>query len=119
MLFEPVRVTVTTDAAGAGTTTSDKKINGLVYAVQLVDGTFDDGVDVTCTIESPDYSIPVLVKANFNSDQIVYPRVLQALNTDGSDLTTHAIPGGVGFPKVVIASGGNVKTGSFIFHVME
>jgi hypothetical protein len=85
-------------------------------AVQLVDGTFDDGVDVTLTFEQDQISIPVLTKANFNTDQVVYPRVLTAQAEDGVALTERIPPLAIGYPKVVIAQGGNAKTGSFIFY---
>jgi hypothetical protein len=116
-----VKLPFTTDSSGAATVTHDitDPIFGLVYAVQLVDGTLDDGVDVTVTIEEGDLSIPVLVKADFNTDQMVYPRVLQALNTDGTALTTHTLPIAIGQPKVVIAQGGDVKSGAVILYFAE
>jgi len=92
---------------------------GTLYAVQLVDGDLSDGVDVTITAEHSDLSIPLLVKADFNTDQIAYPRVLEALNTDGTALGTHCEPLVFGRPKVVIASGGAVKTGAVILYVRE
>lgn len=112
------RINITTAADGTFTGYGDAAV-GLVYAVQLVDGTLDDGVDVTITSEHADLSIPILVKADFNTDQMVYPRVLQALNTDGSALTTHAFPLCFGRPKVVIAQGGNAKTGAVVLYLME
>jgi len=113
-----IRVPVTTDAAGDGSAQATQRTNGVIYAVQLVDGDFADGVDVTLTMEQADVSIPVLIKANFNTDQIVYPRAYAALGTDGSALTDVVLPISVGYPKVVIAQGGNVKSGSFIFYII-
>ncbi len=115
-----VSVSVTTDASGDGSTIqSTGAVLGLLYAVQLVDGNFDDGVDITLTAEQGDLSIPLLVKANFNSDQMVYPRVLEALNTDGTALSTHAMPIVVGPIKALIAQGGNVKSGTFRFYILD
>ncbi len=115
------KLPVTTDTAGAGTALADitSPVFGVVYAVQLVDGTFDDGVDVTVTIEQGDLSIPVLVKADWNTDQMVYPRVLQSLNTDGTALTTHTMPLAVGQPKVVIAQGGESKSGAVVLYIAD
>lgn len=113
-----IRLDVTVDASGDGNTTGNA-VMGTLYAVQLVDGTFDDGVDVTITAEQGDLSIPLLVKADFNSDQMVYPRVLQNLNTDGTALTTHCEPIVVGRPKAVVAAGGNAKSGSFILYIRD
>ncbi len=112
--MEIARLDLTTNAGGAATATDDKIVNGLLHAVQLVDGTFDDGVDLVLTCETPDLSIPLLTIANFNTDQMLYPRVLENLNTDGTALSTHAEPVVAGKIKAVIAQGGNAKTGSVI-----
>jgi hypothetical protein len=109
---------VTTDASGDGSATGSA-VFGTLYAMQLVDGTFDDGVDITVTTEQGDLSVSQLVKADFNTDSIYYPRVLQNLNTDGTALTTHCEPLVVGRVKVVVAQGGNVKSGSFIFYIRD
>lgn len=116
--MDMIRVPVTTDAAGAGTTQATQRTNGVLYAVQLIDGDFDNGVDVTLTFEQAEVSIPVLVKADFNTDQIVYPRAYAALGTDGSALTDIVLPISVGYPKAVVAQGGNVKSGTFIFYII-
>lgn len=113
-----VRIDVTTNTAGAATGYGESAV-GLVYAVQLVDGDLADGVDVTLTAEHADLSIPILVKADFNSDQMVYPRVLEALNTDGTALATHAMPVCFGRAKVVLAQGGAVKTGAVVLYLLE
>ena len=111
------KISFTTDGAGAATATSTQWTEpSKVYAVQLVDGDLVDGVDVTVTFEQGDLSIPVLAKLDFNTDQMVYPRVLQALNTDGTALTTHTQPLACGFAKVVIAAGGATKSGSVIIY---
>ena len=112
------RIDITTNSSGDGSG-FDTSALGILYAVQLVDGDFADGVDVTITSEQGDLSFPLLTQANFNTDQIVYPRVLQALNTDGTALATHTLPLVVGRPKVVVAQGGNTKSGSFIFYILD
>jgi len=117
MDYQIIRLDVTTNAGGAGTAVSTQRATGKAYAVQLVDGDFDNGVDVTLTVEQDGVSIPVLTKADFDTDQIVYPRVLEALNTDGTALTTHTEPLAFGYPKAVVAQGGNAKTGAFLFYI--
>ena len=114
----PIKIDVTTATDGSATAYGSS-CQGLVYAVQLVDGDLTDGVDVTLTVENENYSQPVLVQANFNTDQLVYPRVLEALNTDGSALATVCLPLVYGRPKVVIASGGSAKSGSVILYIMD
>lgn len=113
-----VRVELTTNTAGAATAFGESVI-GAVYAVQLIDGDFDDNVDVTITSEHESLSIPILVKANFNTDQMVYPRVLESLNTDGSALTTACEPLSYGRIKVVIAQGGAVKSGAVVVYLRD
>lgn len=109
-----VRLDLTTNAGGAASATDDKIIVGLLHAVQLEAGDFAAGVDLTLTCETPNLSIPLLTIADFNTDQMIYPRVLQNLNTNGSALTTHTEPVVAGKIKAVIAQGGNVKTGVVI-----
>lgn len=116
--MEIIRLDLTTNAGGAASVTDNRKINGLLHAVQLVDGTFDDGVDLTLTCETPDLSIPLLTIADFNTDQMQYPRVLETLNTNGAALTTHTPPIVAGQIKAVIAAGGNVKTGAVICFII-
>jgi hypothetical protein len=113
-----IALNVTTNSSGDGSTTGGSTL-GVLYAVQLVDGTFDDGVDITLTAEQGDLSVPLLVKADFNTDSIYYPRVLEAGNTDGAALTTYALPIVVGSPKALVAAGGNVKSGTFILYVID
>lgn len=115
-----VKLELTCDTGGAATATHDitDPVVGYVYAVQLIDGTFADGVDVTVTVEEGDLSIPVLTKADWNTDQMVYPRVLEALNTDGTALTTHSMPLAVGQPKAVIAQGGDSASGAVVLYIV-
>lgn len=114
--MEAIRIDLTTNAGGAATGTS-RRVNGILYAVQLVDGDLVDGVDLTLTCETPDFPIPLLTKADFNTDSIFYPRVLQNLNTDGTALTSHCEPLVVGEIKAVLAQGGDTKTGAVICYI--
>jgi hypothetical protein len=109
--LKPVELSFTTDGSGNATVTSAEAVIGQVYAVQLVDGDLADGVDITLTAEEGDLSIPILTKADWNTDQIIYPRVLEALNTDGTALTSHCMPLAIGNIKAVIAQGGAAKSG--------
>ena len=106
-----VDITVTTDTSGDGTTTHGSHVQGYLYAVQLIDGDLADGVDVDIDCVGPDLTYILMDKDNFNSDQMAYPRTLQHLDTDGSDLSTHGQHIVYGKPKVTVAAGGAVKTG--------
>lgn len=111
------KLDLTTDSAGAASVTSEDKYLGMLYAVQLIDGDLADGVDLTLTCEQGDLSIPLLTIADFNTDQMQYPRVLETLNTAGSALTTHTRPIVNGYLKAVLAQGGDVKTGAVIVYI--
>lgn len=118
--MKTIRLDVTTASDGSGTSSLVAVPGGgLLYAVQCVDGDFADGVDLTLTAEQGELSIALLTVANFNTDIIYYPRVLENLNTDGSALTTHDCPLVVGKVKAVVASGGATKSGSFILYIKE
>ena len=118
--MKAIRLDVTSDSDGDGTSNLEAVPGaGIVYAVQCIDGDFDDGVDLTLTAETGDLSVSILTAANFNSDRIYYPRVLENLNTDASELTTHTYPLAVGRLKAVVAQAGDTKTGAFIVYVSE
>lgn len=117
--MKKVRLDITTDGSGNATVQSeDKDLEGLLYAVQLIDGDFDDGVDLTLTSEDGNLANPLLTKADFNTDQMVYPRTLEHLNTTGGNLTTHTMPIVLGRLKAVIAQGGATKSGSVVAYII-
>lgn len=115
-----IRLDVTTDASGDGSSALVAVPGGgTLYAVQCVDGDFADGVDLTLTSETGELAIPLFVVADFNSDRMYYPRVLQNLSTDGTALTTHCEPVVFGRVKAVVAQGGATKTGAFLLYIRE
>ena len=116
-----VKLYGTTDGSGDLTVTDDTESLGGVFAVEWIDGDFADGVDLTLSYVSSDEGVSrnIFVVANANDDKIYYPRVLEHLDTDGSDLTTHTYPLVNGKLKMVVAQGGDTKTGGCIVHVME
>ena len=108
----------TTNTAGAATTLGPTVV-GKVFAIRYIPGSTDTGATVTVTSES-DSSFPLLVKATAGTSNVTfYPRVLVNGNTDGAALTgtaggDRALPIAHGQLKVVIASGGAVKTGNIV-----
>lgn len=113
-------ISLTTSSGGAATAYADPVPgNGFLYAIQLVDGNFDDGVDIAITAEEENLSIPLYTKADFNTDQMVYPRTPTAAVADGSALTNYAEPLVIGRIKAVIAQGGDTKTGSIVLYIRE
>lgn len=123
MKLNKMRINVTTAADGTGTGTGDRVVHGLLYAVQWVDGTFDDGVDGTLTIVS-EATTTALAKADFNTDSVYYPRDIVHASADGAALTgtsggDRCLPVLYGKPTLTIAQGGNAKTGGCIIHFLE
>ena len=118
-----IRLYGTTSAGGdltiGGTGSNFAEALGLLYAAQLVDGALADGVDITITCENSDMAIPLLVKADFNSDQITFPRVAEASIADGSALTSTTMPVVNGIPKMVIAQDGNAVAGGCILYILD
>ena len=117
--FIAVRLYGTTDASGDLTVYSNEAYSGEVYAVQTIDGTLDDGVDITVTSETADsLSIPILTKANFNTDGIYYVRTVANQVSDGAASTVYDVkPLASGRLKMVLAQGGNAKSGGCIVYI--
>lgn len=117
--MKTIRIDVTTDGDGNGSGYGTIAGGGLLYAVQCIDGTFADGVDLDLTDEQGDLSRVLFSVDNFNTDIIYYPRVLENLNTDGTALTTHTYPLATGRIKATVASGGAVAAGGFLLYFVE
>ena len=117
--FIAVRLYGTTDASGDLTVYSNEAYFGEVYAVQTVDDTLDDGVDITVTSETADsLNIPILTKANFNTDGIYYVRTVANQVSDGAASTVYDVkPLASGRIKMVLAQGGNAKSGGCIVYI--
>lgn len=112
-------VSVTTDASGDATEFTSSAINGRILAIIYNKTDFATGVDFTITTETTEQN--VWVESDVNADKTVAPR--QATHaTDG----TASLYAGGGEPvedyifaanerlKIVVASGGNAKSGEFV-----
>ena len=117
MTFRAVAFKITTNASGAATVNSHAVL-GKLYAIEYQPGTIATGATVTVTCTGPNGSSkPLLTKATAGtSDSWYYPRDLVHAVADGAALTGSS--GGdrcgpilQGIPRVVIASGGDTKTG--------
>lgn len=121
------KFTFTTNTAGAATSghsASDvqEPILGELYAIKYVPTSIDTGATVTVTCEGDGFSKPLLTKATAGTSTLLfYPRDLVHAVADGAALT--GTSGGdrtepllAGQIKVVIASGGSVKTGSVVIY---
>lgn len=107
-------VSLTTDASGDVTAYTDSAVSGRVVSVLWRPTDLDAGSDLTVTTEATAQT--VVVKANVGATAVgLHPRVLENLNTDGSALATHTpVRAATERIKVVVAQGGNAKTGEVI-----
>ncbi len=109
--MKKLKISVTTDTAGDGSTTA-LNLLGKLYGVYWNKGTCDTGVDITLSTVQSETARNLLVVANADASKMYYPRTLQHLDTSGADLTSHTEPIIAGTAKLVIAQGGNAKTGA-------
>ncbi|RYE71000.1 MAG: hypothetical protein EOP19_32520 [Hyphomicrobiales bacterium] len=116
-------VTVTTAADGSATAyaPSAGKCRGLLEAIQYEKVDFADGVDFTITDEVTGESL--WTDTNVNASEIVRPRAAVADQAGAARLYA---AGGTAVAekiaivsriKLVIAQGGNVKSGKFRLHI--
>ena len=120
MWAERKTVTVTTDASGDGTGYSPV-VTGRVQQVRYVKTDFDNGVDFTITAEATGETI--WAEENVNASATRAPR--QATHSTAGVAALYAA-GGLAVQdhivlandrvKIVVAQGGNVKSGTF--HVL-
>lgn len=98
-------VAVGVNGAATANKTSTNPITGFVHAVHI---DYQDAPPATTdvTIATSGSRAPaqtILLQANANTDKWYYPRILEQLNTDGTDLATHAMIAIDDFVKVTIA----------------
>lgn len=113
-------VTVTTASDGSATAYTDAPINGPVYSIQYVKTDFADGVDFTITGETT--GLGLWTDTNINASETVAPRAPTHDQVGGALLYAAGGTAQTDYVwlsgervKIVIASGGNAKTG--VFHV--
>lgn len=108
---QSLSVTVATIADGSGTDYT-ANIRGRIIAVRYTKVDYDDGVDFTITTETS--AQDVWVDTNVNASETVVPKLLND-GTNGTDLAAEYdhIRAFNERVKIVIAQGGNVKTGTF------
>ncbi len=116
-MFSSAIADIVTDASGNATVYLshgfNRKPNGFLVMLKYTPGTLDTGADLTVTGESS--GVPIATIANAGTSNVFYyPRALNNLVADGSAGTigSEFIPIKDERIKVVIASGGDTKTGS-------
>ncbi len=109
-------VSVTTDASGdvIGYTPA---VTGRILGIRYVKGNFDNGHDFTATLEGSGESI--MVGTNVDATASFYPRVGvtdatgAAATLDGTRLYRDCVVACADRVKIVVAAGGNAKTGAY------
>jgi len=115
-MLESVKLYGTTDALGDLTVTSTLAAHGLLYAIQWIDGTFDNGVDAVFTVtdEASGVDQTLLTLTDANVDAWYYPRTT-ADDLTGTPIATEFIQLIInGKLEMVVSSGGNVLEGGAI-----
>jgi hypothetical protein len=114
-------VTITTDASGNGTGYT-AVANGLIHAIRYVKADYDNGIDFVVTTEASGQA--VLTGTDVNASATSYPQAATAsvanaaaLYAAGGTAVNALIPVADERIKIVVAQGGNVKTGTFHVYV--
>lgn len=99
-------------------------INGRILAIRYVKNNFDNGHGITVTLEGTGEA--VLTKTSLDATATFYPRVGvngaedgAAATLDGTRLNRDYVHAAHDRVKIVVASGGNAKTGTYIVVVGE
>ena len=112
---------ITVDGSGDFEESKNTDIFGFLYAIVWVDGDLVDGVDFTLSVVGingePDRTVMAVLAAN--DDKTYYPRTLEHLDTDGTDLASHSYPIIDGKLKMVVADGGASKSGKAIIYTLQ
>lgn len=121
MYLERHAVSITTDSSGDGTGYTGI-VTGLIHAVRYVKTDYTDGVDVTVTTDVSGQA--VLTWTNVNASDSSYPRAATndvadaaSLYAAGGEPVETLIPVAAERVKIVVASGGSVKSGTFHVYV--
>lgn len=120
MHVERHTVTIVTDASGDGTGYTPN-VTGRILGIRYVKTDYDNGVDMTITVE--DTGEAIVTGTDVNASKSFYPRVpvqdeagADALFAAGGTKLRDAVHVAGGRVKIVVAQGGNAKTGKF--HVL-
>ena len=117
------KVAVTTIADGSATAYSPR-LSGKLHSIEYIkrgSGNFDDGIDVTITDEATGKTL--WTESNVNATKITMPRGAThttagvAATLDGTVAALDKLALANTRVKIVIAQGGNVKSGDFHIHV--
>jgi hypothetical protein len=123
-MIRHIKLYGTTDSLGDLSVTADVKIEGLLHAVEWIDGALVDGVDavISCVRDDNASDITLLELTNANADAWYYPQT-PAQDNAGADVTydgtneiyTRQVVNGK--LKMVVSDGGDTKAGGCIVYL--
>jgi len=113
-------ISFTTIADGSATAYGSESIFGLLYAIKANTGTLANTADLTITNDGGELSGPLLTITNLATSAIYYPRgdtcTAAGAATAGSNDAYPILDGKI---KIVVAQGGDTKTGSITVYWMD
>lgn len=124
-MAQDIKLKFETDGDGAVAVESERRVFGYLEKVYWEDGDLADGVDATLSmIETPaGVEETILTLTDENNDKVFYPRHLvhseagaALTGTQGGDRVRPFLNGK---PKLVIAQGGDTKSGSMTLIVVD
>ena len=122
-MLEEIIMTGTSDATGDLTLTASQGVIGMLYAVEWVDGDLDDNntavLSVTETPSGVDQVLLTLGAGEGDDDIWYYPRTLADDLGAAALAATYTYPLVNGVLELVIASGGNAKTGGAYVYILK
>jgi len=112
MAIHDMKLTITTDGAGAATVTGEDSVVGFLYLVVWVDGTLADGVDAVLSQSSMPEGVDetILTLTNANEDKSFYALTSETEAVWVTKNFTYPLLRGV--PKLVVSSGGATVAGA-------
>lgn len=123
MTIRRFEVTVTTASDGTATAYSPY-LSGFIHAIHYVKTDYADGVDFTITAEATGETL--WTQSDVNAEAVKAPRQathsnvgVAALYASGGTAVNDRIALGRDRVKIVLAQGGNAKTGKFIIIVED
>ncbi len=117
-MIRHIKLYGTTDSLGALTVTSTLPVEGLLHAVEWIVGDLATGVDATLSIDRDDNAVDVtlLTLTDANAGKVYYPLVAASTNAGADIAATYQRMFVNGKLKLVVANGGNTKSGGCIVY---
>jgi hypothetical protein len=115
-----IKLTLTTNAGGTATATTDRPLNGEICGIYMSIGTLAATSDITITQDDGQGSLPVLTITNLAASDWYAPGINQHDYATGTATAyTHVEMPVAGYVTVAVAQGGASKVGTAYILVSE